>query len=232
MAFGDSFTANSHRLVNKHPGLGSSYPKQSDCFVAADAWPGFVANQTGRPVQNWACNTHTTANMLGRVDQAIRAGHVNDTSTVVFAAGMNDKNQGVDDAVVRANLVAAVDKVRAVAPKVEVLILGRLATTGSSQVYCDVNIIPNMPTGQPAPRTASNERATQANQKAAAASAGVPFIDIRSKTIDSHSSCAKDAARYISGNWDITTRGFNMTSHPSTPGSRFLASQVAAASAR
>lgn len=124
VAFGDSFTANSHRLIIKYPALGGSYPKQSGCLVAPDAWPGLFTKQTGRPVQNGACNTHTTS---------------------------------------------------------------------------------NMPSGSPAPRTVSNERATRSYQKAAAVTVGVRVIDLCSKPIDCHSSCAEDAARHISGNWDITT---------------------------
>ncbi|MDN5582184.1 MULTISPECIES: SGNH/GDSL hydrolase family protein [unclassified Corynebacterium] len=229
VAFGDSFTANSHWLINKYPQLGFAYPRQAGCFVAPDAWPAMVAKETGRPVQNWACNAHTTTEMLHRVDLAIQAGHVNDTSTVVLAAGMNDKRRGTSDEQIQANLVEAVEKVREAAPAAEILMLGRLSTTGTDEVYCDRNIIPNLPSGAPAPRTAEYERATQANQKAAAKTAGVSFVDIRDMTVDVNSTCARDADRFVSGLRDWTTRGFNMTAHPSTPGSRFLAEQIIAA---
>ncbi|MEJ6548182.1 GDSL-type esterase/lipase family protein [Corynebacterium sp. USCH3] len=229
VAFGDSFTANSHWLINRFPQLGFAYPTQEGCFVAPDAWPALVGEETGRPVQNWACNGHTTSGMLGRIDRAIAAGHINDTSTVVLAAGMNDKRIGTADDTIRENLVAGVEKVRAVAPDAEILLLGRLSTTSPDGIYCDRNIVPNLPFGESDARTAAFERANQENHKAAAAAADVPFIDIRDMTVENNSTCARDADRYVSGHWDLTTPGFNMRAHPSFGGSRFLAEQIIAA---
>lgn len=226
VAFGDSFTANSHWLVNRYPALGFAYPKQEGCFVAPDAWPAIVGQETGRPVQNWACNGHTTVGMLDRIDRAISADDINDTSTVVLAAGMNDKRQGLSDEVIRKNLVAGVEKVRAVAPDAEILLLGRLSTTSPDGIYCDRNIIPNLPFGESDATTAAFERANQENHKAAAETVRVPFIDIRDMTVNTNSTCARDADRYVSGHWDITTPGFNMRAHPSIGGSRFLAEQI------
>ena len=117
VTFGDSFTANSHWLVNDYPVLAAQYPRQAGCLTAPDAWPAMLGVATGRPVQNWACNAHTTSQMLGRIDQAIAAGHVNDSSLVVLAAGMNDKRRGVSDEQVVKNLVAGVEKVQHGSPE-------------------------------------------------------------------------------------------------------------------
>ncbi|HIW92011.1 MAG TPA: SGNH/GDSL hydrolase family protein [Candidatus Corynebacterium avicola] len=228
VTFGDSFTSNSHWLVNDHPYLASQYPRQAGCLTAPDAWPALLGITTGRPVQNWACNAHTTSQMLGRIDKAIAAGHVNDTSLVVLAAGMNDKRRGVSDEQVVMNLVAGVEKVRESAPKARIVLLGRLATTDQNGVFCSTNVMPNRPTGNVDRTTAAYEAATQANQKEAAKRAGVEFIDIRDMTMVGNSTCAPDADRYVSGNRDYTTPGFNMNAHPSIAGSRFLAAQVAA----
>lgn len=229
VTFGDSFTANSHWLINKYPLLGFAYPKQAGCFIAPDAWPALAGAEIGKPVQNWACNAHTSGQMLERIDRAIAADHINNTSTVVLAAGMNDKRRNVADATVQANLVAGVEKVRAVAPEAEILLLGRLSTTNNNEVYCNRNIIPNLPFGETDATTARYERATQANHQAAADTTKVRFIDIREMTVAKNSTCGLDADRYVSGHWDLTTPAFNMTAHPSIAGSRFLAEQIVAA---
>jgi lysophospholipase L1-like esterase len=228
LAFGDSFTANSASYVNENPDRYPTYPRKEGCLVAPEAWPGLLGTMTGRPVQNWACNAHTTSDMLGRISRATAAGAVNDSSTVVLAAGMNDKRAGATDDTVTANLVAAVDRIRDAAPQARVIILGRLATTDSTGRFCSRNTIPNFPTGGPDPETAAYEVATRRSQQNAASQAGVPFLDIRSLTVKEHSSCAPDAQRYISGLVDRTTPGVNMPGHPSLAGSRFLATQVAA----
>lgn len=228
VTFGDSFTANSHWIVNANPWMSPSYPRHHGCHVAPDAWPALAGAASGKPVQNWACNAHTTGQMLGRIDLAIGAGDINDTSTVVLAAGMNDKRRGVSDEQVVANLVTAVDKVREAAPDARVIILGRLPSTDPTGVFCRINVIPDLPRGGIDRATADAEAATQANQKKAAEEAGVQFIDIREMTLAGHSSCAPDADRFVSGTRDITTPGFNMTEHPSRAGSAFLAAQIAA----
>lgn len=166
--------------------------------------------------------------MLGRIDKAIAAGHVNDTSLVVLAAGMNDKRRGIADEQVVANLVAGVEKVREAAPKARVVLLGRLATTDQNGGFCSTNVMPNQPTGNVDRTTARYKEVTQANQREAAKQAGVEFIDIRDKTVLGNSTCAPDAERYVSGNRDYTTPGYNMNAHPSTAGSRYLAAQIAA----
>lgn len=226
VAFGDSFTANSSSLVNADPEHYPRYPRTAGCLVAPEAWPGMLALLSSRPVQNWACNAHTTGQMLGRVDRAVAAGEINDTSTVVLAAGMNDKRQGVPDADVTANLVTAVAKVRDAAPGASVIILGRLATTDPDGRYCGTNTVPDRPVGTFDQPTAGYERATQDNQRAAAAQAGVPFIDVRTLTVATHSSCAPDAQRFVSGTEDTTTPDYNMPGHPSLAGSTFLALRV------
>lgn len=166
--------------------------------------------------------------MLGRIDRAIASGHINGTSLVILAAGMNDKRQGVPDADIVANLVSAVEKVRAVAPGAQIALLGRLATTNAEGRSCDRNTVPDQPTGAIDRITAGYEAATQNNQRAAAAQADVQFIDIRSMTIEANSSCGLDADRFISGMTDTTTPDYNMPAHPSLAGSRFLAQQVSA----
>lgn len=229
VAFGDSFTANSATRVNENPDRYPTYPRQAGCLIAPEAWPALLGTATGHPVQNWACNAHTTSDMLGRIAQAIAAGDINNSSTVVLAAGMNDKWAGVSDATVTANLVTAVDRVRKTAPQARILILGRLATTDATGRFCSRNEIPDHPRGDLDPTTAAYEEATRRNQQSAAEQSGVPFLDIRSLTVTAHSSCAPDAGRYVSGLIDRTTPGVNMPGHPSLAGSRFLADRVAAA---
>ncbi|AGP30038.1 SGNH/GDSL hydrolase family protein [Corynebacterium terpenotabidum] len=231
VAFGDSFTANSDSYVNDNPDQYPTYPRTAGCLTAPDAWPALAGSLTGRPVQNWACNTHTTGQMLDRIDQAVAAGAVNNTTLVILAAGMNDQRQAVPDATIIDNLVTAVTKIRAVAPDAQIGILGRLATTDVEGRFCDQNTVPDQPTGALDPVTAFQETANQANQKAAADRAGTAFIDVRSMTVTEHSTCAPDAQRYVSGITDTTTPDYNMPAHPSLAGSTYLAQQVAALSA-
>jgi hypothetical protein len=226
VTFGDSFTANTHSVANNIESSAEGYPEQSGCLVAPDAWPGLLAEQTGTPVQNWACTNSGSAHMLNRVTRAIDAGDVNDSSTVVLSAGMNDKQRGVGDSEITANLVSAIEKIEDAAPEATVIMLGRLASTDADGKLCSVNVVPNLPLGVPNEETASAERATQNNQRTAAERTGVDFIDIREQTVEKNSTCGRDDERYVAGALDITTPQFNMQSHPSRAGSEFLAGVV------
>lgn len=186
-----------------------------------------LARDTGRPAQNWACNGHTTADMLRRIELAASTGALNNASTVILAAGMNDTWRNTPDTEIVDNLVTAVEKVRGIAPKAKILMLGHLSSTDDRQMFCSLNVVPNVPMGEHSPGFAANEIRNQNNQRDAAAKAGVEFLDIRALTRN-NSTCAADAQRFISGNVDFTTPVFNMTGHPSLAGSTFLARQVGA----
>lgn len=226
VTFGDSFTANTHSVANNIESSAEGYPEQSGCLVAPDAWPGLVAEQTGTPVQNWACTNSGSAHMLNRVTRAIDTGDVNDSSTVVLSAGMNDKQRGVGDSEITANLESAIEKIEDAAPEATVIMLGRLASTDADGKLCSVNVVPNLPLGVPNEATASAEKATQDHQRTTAERTGVEFIDIREQTVEKNSTCGRDDERYVAGAFDITTPQFNMQSHPSRAGSEFLAGVV------
>lgn len=226
VAFGDSFTANSHSVANNIASSTEGYPEQDGCLVAPDAWPGLLAGRSDIPVQNRACTNSGTAHMLNRVTRAVDAGAVNDTSTVVLSSGMNDKRRGLTDDEITGNLTAAIRTVQDAAPGAEVIILGRLASTNQAGRLCSVNVIPYAPLGVVNEATAAAEDATQRNQRAAAERTGVEFIDVRSATQEKHSTCARDDERYVSGTLDVTTPQFNMPSHPSRAGSGYLADAV------
>ncbi|MGO1703633.1 MAG: SGNH/GDSL hydrolase family protein, partial [Candidatus Corynebacterium faecigallinarum] len=226
VTFGDSFTANTHSVANNIESSAEDYPQQSGCHIAPDAWPGLLAEDTGIPVQNWACTNSGTAHMLNRVTRAIDAGHVNDSSTVVLSSGMNDKQRELGDAEITANFLAAVEKIQDAAPGAEIIILGRLATTDPDGRQCSVNLIPNLPLGQMSEDTAAHEDAVQDIQRNVAERTGVEFIDIREMTIEKNSTCGLDHERYVAGVLDVTTPQFNMHSHPSRAGSEFLAGVI------
>lgn len=230
VAFGDSFTSNSNHFANLgygSPLVQAIYPSNAGCLYSPNSWPMLLARDTGRPVQNWACNGHTTEDMLRRIEHAASTGALDDASTVILAAGMNDTWRATPDAEIVGNLVAAVDKVRGVAPEAKILLLGRLSSTDDREMFCSLNVIPNVPMGIHSPGFAANERRNQANQRDAAVRADVEYLDIRDLT-RSNSTCAPDAQRFISGNVDFTTHQYNMTGHPSLAGSTFLAQQVGA----
>ncbi|MGO3362833.1 MAG: SGNH/GDSL hydrolase family protein [Corynebacterium sp.] len=227
VAFGDSFTANSHSVANNIESSAEGYPTQDGCLVAPDAWPGLLAEDSETPVQNWACTNSGTAHMLNRVGRAIDAGDVNNSSTVVLSSGMNDKQRGVSDSEVISNLVASIGKIQDAAPQAEIIVLGRLASTNPDGRLCSVNVIPNLPLGVVNESTAAAEEATQDNQRTAASRTGVDFVDIREKTRENNSTCGRDGERYVAGAFDVTTPQFNMQSHPSRAGSEFLAAEVA-----
>ncbi|MGO1949871.1 MAG: SGNH/GDSL hydrolase family protein [Mycobacteriaceae bacterium] len=227
VAFGDSFTANSHSVANNIESSAEGYPTQDGCLVAPDAWPGLLAEDSETPVQNWACTNSGSAHMLNRVGRAIDAGDVNNSSTVVLSSGMNDKQRGVSDSEVISNLVASIGKIQAAAPQAEIIVLGRLASTNPDGRLCSVNVIPNLPLGVVNESTAAAEDATQDNQRTAASRTGVDFVDIREKTRENNSTCGRDGERYVAGAFDVTTPQFNMQSHPSRAGSEFLAAEVA-----
>ncbi|HIW92010.1 MAG TPA: SGNH/GDSL hydrolase family protein [Candidatus Corynebacterium avicola] len=226
VAFGDSFTANSHSVANNIESSAEDYPQQSGCRVAPDAWPGLLAEDTGTPVQNWACTNSGTSHMLNRVTRAVAAGDVNDSSTVVLSSGMNDKQRGLDDAEITADFVSAVEKIQHAAPDAEIIILGRLATTDPDGRQCSVNLIPYLPLGAVSETTAAYESDVQDIHRTVAERTGTEFIDIRDMTVEHNSTCGLDHERYVAGALDITTPQFNMQSHPSRAGSEYLASTV------
>lgn len=228
VAFGDSFTSNSNHFANLgygSPLVQALYPSNEGCLYSPNSWPLLLARDVGQSVRNWACNGHTTADMLGRIDRAASVGALQNASTVILAAGMNDTWRGTPDSEIIDNLVSAVSKVRASSPDAKILLLGRLASTDSREMFCSLNVIPNVPMGFHSPAFAANENRNQANQRQAAAMANVEFLDIREMTRN-NSTCAPDAQRFISGNVDFTTHLYNMTGHPSLAGSTFLANQV------
>ena len=213
-------------MANNIESSAEDYPQQSGCHIALDAWPGLLAEDTGIPVQNWACTNSGTAHMLNRITRATDAGHVNDSSTVVLSSGMNDKQRELGDAGITANFLAAVEKIQDAAPGTEIIILGRLATTDSDGRQCSVNLIPYLPLGQVAEDTAARETAVQDIQRNVAERTGVEFIDIREMTLEKNSTCGLDHERYVAGVLDVTTPQFNMHSHPSRAGSEFLAGVI------
>ena len=230
VGFGDSFTSNSNHFANVNYGsplVQAIYPSNAGCLYSPNSWPMLLARDTGRPVQNWACNGHTTADMLRRIEHAASTGALDNASTVILAAGMNDTWGSTPDIEIVDNLVTAVDKVRGIAPEAKILMLGRLSSTNDREMFCSLNVIPNVPMGIHSPGFAAHERRNQANQRDAALRADVEFLDIRELS-RANSTCAPDAQRYIAGNVDFTTHLYNMTGHPSLAGSTFLARQVSA----
>lgn len=255
VVFGDSFASSPDQYRNSALNLTgisklssgsserlvSSYPSQAGCLQGPDNWPRQLQARTGLTVADWSCTGHQSASLPGHVDLAVRAGDLNaNTQAVTLAVGFNDhwrplvespgapyNADAVRDNYFR-NMHEAVAKVRAAAPRAEILIPGMLSVTGETGRLCLINVMPNAPLGVPAPRVQQWEQRTQSYQRALAAQVGATFIDIRALSTN-HSTCARDADRWVAGLIDTTTADYNMALHPSRAGSAFVADQVAQA---
>ncbi|MCG7288625.1 MULTISPECIES: GDSL-type esterase/lipase family protein [unclassified Corynebacterium] len=255
VVFGDSFASSPDQYRNSalnftgisklssgsSERLVSSYPSQAGCLQGPDNWPRQLQARTGLTVADWSCTGHQSASLPGHVDLAVRAGDLNaNTRAVTLAVGFNDhwrplvespgapyNADAVRDNYFR-NMHEAVAKVRAAAPRAKILIPGMLSVTGGTERLCLINVMPNAPLGVPAPRVQQWEQRTQSYQRALAAQLGATFIDIRALSTN-HSTCARDADRWVAGLIDTTTADYNMALHPSRAGSAFVADQVAQA---
>lgn len=252
VVFGDSFAANPDQYLNTvlrltHGSSTSSarvldaYPSQSGCLQGPDNWPSQLRARTGAAVDDWSCAGITSAEQLGRIDEAIRTGALNrGTRAVTLDAGFNDHWRPLldapgtryDTARVReqylSNMRAAAAKVRAVAPGTTIVVPGMLSITGGDARLCAINVVPNLPLGVPAPTINGWERHHRDNQREAAGQIGASFLDVNAKSTG-HSTCAKDGERWVAGLIDTTTANYNMVFHPSRGGSAFVADQVSLA---
>ena len=254
--FGDSYTSNPDQYRNSllnvtgssrmssgsSARLLGSYPSQAACLQGPDNWPRQLQARTGAAVADWSCTGHTSGDLPGHVDMAVRAGDLNrNTRAVALAVGFNDHWRPLidapgtryDAAAVRdnyfRNMHAAVAKVRAAAPRAKIIVPGMLSVTGGPRGgLCVVNVLPNMPLGVPAPHVRQWEERTQDYQRELARQTGATFIDIRAMSTG-HSTCAPDSQRWVAGLIDTTTADYNMALHPSRAGSAFVAQQVARA---
>lgn len=259
VVFGDSFASNPDQYKNSALNVigGSSlsstsstssmrilnsYPSQDACLQAPNNWPRQLEARTGIAVADWSCTGQMSKQLPGHIDKAVRAGDLNrNTRAVTLAIGINDQwrplidNPGaryIADEIRAAylhNMRVAAAKIRAAAPNAKIIIPGLLSITGGRDgAVCFFNVVPNLPLGVPAPTVGQWERRTQDNQRAAAQQIGATFLDIRAASAG-HSTCARDADRWVAGLIDTTTADYNMVFHPSRAGSAFVADQVARA---
>ncbi|OFT59324.1 hypothetical protein HMPREF3151_01520 [Corynebacterium sp. HMSC05H05] len=255
VVFGDSFAANPDQYLNTVLRFtdGSSLsstsservlrnnPSESGCLHGPDNWPSQLGAHTGAAVADWSCAGITSEQMLGRIDHAVHTGALNaGTRAVTLGAGFNDHWRPLldkpgttyDAARTReqylANMRAAAAKVRAAAPNAKIIIPGMLSVAGANGAICAFNVVPNLPLGVLTPTVHGWEQHHRDNQREAARQVGAAFLDINAQSTG-HSTCARDADRWVAGLIDTTTAGYNMALHPSRAGSAFVAEQVARA---
>lgn len=244
VTFGDSYTANPDQIYNTlrdiAPGMvPADYPRAGGCLQGPNNWPRKLSAQAGAPVKDWSCTAQTSRTMLHRLEQAIGAGDLHaGTRSVVLAAGMNNygpfgHRDGVnifDHRDVRNNFMAdisaAAERIRSVAPNTRIVLAGTPSIT-SGNALCLVNVIPNAPLGIPGQPVAQVESWNRGNQRDAAAANGVEFVDLKTATAG-NATCAPDAQRFISGGIDTTTPNYVMNLHPNDAGNAFIAGQLAA----
>lgn len=246
VTLGDSFTANPDQVINTIRDIRIpevvNYPQTEGCMQAPNNWPRKLGAKTGAPIADWSCTAETSQTMLRRLDAAIARGDVHSkTRAVVIAAGMNDYGgfgliqgfQPWNPQKMRAdyvqNITTAANKVRAIAPKAKIVLSGMVAVTEPTQqdMYCIVNVVPNLSQGVPLSLLTQVEVQNENNQRAAANAVKGIFVPMREASIG-HTSCAPDNQRYVAGVIDTTTPNYNMSFHPSDLGSEFIASRIAA----
>lgn len=249
LALGDSFTANPDQWRNRFRGTGLAktpwirdYPKAGGCLQAPDNWPRLLQRSGAGPVSDWSCTAQTSRTMMHRINSAIKTGDLHPgTKSVVMAIGMNNYGPfGAKDGVnifdpkdvsrhYIADMKAAAARIRSVAPKAKLIIVGTIAVSDARGNYCAINVVPNAPMPIPLNVLRNAENLNVGMQRQAAREIGAQFIEMRSKTVARHSSCAPDAQRYVAGVIDTTTPRYNMMFHPSYNGSKFIADNVKAA---
>lgn len=259
VVFGDSFAANPDQyratalqftgasslssMLGTPERIFESYPHQRGCLQGPDNWPRQLQAATGRQVADWSCTGYTSAELLSRIDDAVRAGSLTRaTRSVVISVGFNDfwrgpavnLAAGYDTAAIQDaylwNLREAAAKIRAAAPGARIVMVGMLSVTeaAGAQRVCLLNVVPNLPLGIPVPPIQRLESLNQDNQRRAASQIGAAFIDIKAMSAG-HTTCAPDSQRWVAGLIDTTTDSYNMAFHPSRAGSQFVAEQVAGA---
>ncbi|MGO1949289.1 MAG: GDSL-type esterase/lipase family protein [Mycobacteriaceae bacterium] len=243
VTFGDSYTSNPDQVLNTFRGvleIVGDYPQQAGCLQAPNNWPRKVGAKTGAPLSDWSCTGNTSRTMLGRIDHAVAIGDLHGgTRSVVLAVGLNnygpfgvaDGVNTVDPGAVRggflADLHAAADKIRAVAPGAQIVVPGTLtiADPGNS-MFCPLNVVPDLPAGIPVPLLRDVENWNRQNQIDAAAEIGATYVEVKNGSAG-NGTCAPDQQRFVSGVIDTTTPDYNMIVHPSDAGSEFMADRVA-----
>lgn len=249
VTLGDSYTANPDQVRNTLRDVPIkpvqdyvwNYPSQEGCLQAPMNWPRRLGAIEGAPVADWSCTAETSRTMLYRLDKAIAKGDVNrNTRAVVIAAGMNDFGgfgiaQGMQpwnlvqmQQVMNDNIRIAKEKVQAHAPGAKIILAGMIAAADpkAPNMFCPVNVIPDMPGGFPLPALAATEAANEHRQRVAAAVNGIEFVPMRMET-KNNSTCAQDKYRYVNGGIDTTVPGgVTMSLHPSDAGNAFIAQRL------
>ncbi|GAB3941698.1 GDSL-type esterase/lipase family protein [Corynebacterium tapiri] len=246
VVFGDSYASNPY-LGNFGPmGLpGSSAPApvnnidSEGCLQGENNWPRKLGAITGAPVSDWSCPGDTSRSMLERIDRAIATGELHaGTRSVVINVGFNnfgplgvieDQRNILNFDEVHRGFIndhkIAADKIRSVAPNAKIIEAGHVAVT-NNDVYCAVNVVPNLPGGIWLGLLGEVERANQNNQYWAAVNIGATYVDMKDASAG-HGSCAPDQERFVSGIIDTTTPNFQIVAHPTEKANDFVAHRLA-----
>lgn len=249
VAFGDSYTASPDQFFNAEHNSsvsleGSSapagYPSQGGCLQSPNNWPRQMAAQTGLDVADWSCTAQTSYSVLPRIDSAIQAGDLNaGTQAVFLAVGANDFGpfgiqQGSNPLDIpamnnafSANMIAAGDNIRAVAPNAQIFVAGVPEVTNGHGI-CVIQAIPNAPLGIPVPGELA-EDTIRNMQRTGAQAAGMQFIDNHAMTRGHNTCSTNDSQRYVAGIIDFTSPAYTMSLHPTDLGHSALARNHAAA---
>lgn len=247
VVFGDSYTAVPDQFYNHYRSSSLSsnmvpdnYPRASHgCLQSPNNWPRKMQRNTGVPVVDRSCTAETSRSMLGKIDAAIRDGHLNGgTRAVYLAVGANDwgpfgRAEGADSSNVPSmtdrfahNLSIAAAKIRGVAPGARIIVAGMPEITNGTGL-CVIQVIPNLPLGIPVPGH-QVENNIREMQRVGAERNGMIFVDNYALT-RGHNTCAPDHARYIAGSIDFTSPAYTMSLHPTDLGNEALARNNAAA---
>lgn len=249
VTFGDSYTSNPDEVRNTlkrsqipqiRDFVWGSYPSKNGCLQAPDNWPRQLSRIAGVPVSDHSCTAESSHVMPERVARAVAQGDIHPgTRAVVFSVGINDYGpygikrgaNPLDQPRLHreyvANMTAAVNKVRAAAPRAKVIFSGTLSISEpyGLQSLCLVNVIPDLRTGIPMPGLQVIENNVRNHQRAAAHATRSTYVEMKAPSAGNNT-CAPDAQRYVAGAIDTTTQ-HTMGLHPTVRGSRFMAEQIA-----
>lgn len=246
VVLGDSYIANPDMTWNmlQTSAMSQLIPKdvpyRQGCVGSPDNFATHLANETGRPVDDWSCAGQTSRTLERRVEDAIAAGDIRpDTHAVTFGVGANDfgfigaldrLSRGQFDAEamgreMNENIVRAVDRIRAIAPEARIQLIGLPSVVDEGGNLCAINIIPNDPGLLPngLPIGSGMEDAIELLQRSAAEAARIDFIDMRSVSRQNSTCGTPDELRQVAGVIDTTSPSWRFMVHPTIVGSQVMA---------
>lgn len=251
VTLGDSYAANGNIVSKKLIDLGIPIDTipigmlrdvaigANNCVQDTENWPRLLANQTHRTLGDFSCNARTSR--TGGINDARLAADSGwigpNTEEIIIMVGGNDvgdlaRTTLLSDArlptpeeirnAYSANIAETARIIREAAPQATITLASYPAVVSEYDDICFINVVPDAPQGIRIPGAKAVERAIVDAQRHVAHEHGLRFVDVADST-RYHDTCAPDGERFVSGLLDTTSPQYQMSLHPTVPGSQAIA---------